>query len=189
MEHNKLCNYNWWRWQQKFNLFCYWVSCGNYSCWLLVLSTSHSEVDIAILALYCIKTVANLLRGPPGISDWSHAVISKSLLNAAGPAPAHLSSEIIVCLACCPTPEIKSQLDRTVLSLTVTMTETWSSHYWSADRSYLRSRFVLQHSSLIHSHRVECAIYVWDFQYNVYKMYICNSHSSISFFNWGHLSC
>ncbi len=128
-------------------------------------------------------------QGSPGISDWSHAVISKSLLNAAGPAPAHLSSEIIVCLACCPTPEIKSQLDRTVLSLTVTMTETWSSHYWSADRSYLRSRFVLQHSSLIHSHRVECAIYVWDFQYNVYKMYICNSHSSISFFNWGHLSC
>ncbi len=121
-----------------------------------------------------MKTVANLLRGPPGISDWSHAVISKSLLNAAGPAPAHLSSEIIVCLACCPTPEIKSQLYRTVLSLTVTMTETWSTHYWSADRSYLRSRFVLQHSSLIHSHRVECAIYVWDFQYNVYKMYICN---------------
>ncbi len=136
MEHNKLCNYNWWRWQQKFQLFCYWVSCGNYSCWLLVLSTSHSEVDIAILALYCMKTVANLLRGPPGISDWSHAVISKSLLNAAGPAPAHLSSEIIVCLACCPTPEIKSQLDRTVLSLTVTMT-------WDMKLSLLKCRQIL----------------------------------------------
>ncbi len=138
MEHIKLCKYNWWKWQQKRKLFCYWVSCGNYSCWLLVLSTSHSEVDIAIPAIYCMKTVANLLRGPPGIGDWSYAFISKSLLNAAGPAPPHLSSKIMVCLACCPTPEIKSQLDRTALSLTVTMTETWNSHYWSADRPYLR---------------------------------------------------
>lgn len=144
---------------EKSKWFCNWVLCGNNSSWLLVLSTSHSEVDIAIPAKHCMKTVADPLRGPPGIGDWSHAVISESLLNAAGPAPPHLSSEIMVCLACCPTPEIKSLLDRTALFLTVTMTETWSSHYWSADRlfgDYLRSRFTLQHSSLIHSHCDEC---------------------------------
>lgn len=36
---------------------------------VISLSTSHSEVDIAIPAIYCLKTVANLLRGPPGIGD------------------------------------------------------------------------------------------------------------------------
>lgn len=38
---------------------------------LLVISFVylHSELDIAIPAIYCMKTVANLLRGPPGIGD------------------------------------------------------------------------------------------------------------------------
>lgn len=114
--------------------------------------------------IYCMKTVVNLFRGPPGISDWSHAVISKSLLNAAGPDSPHLSSKIMVCLACCPTPEIKSQLDRTALYLTITMTKTWSSQYWSADRPWdlCGAHFLFYNTSFWHTHTLLTVQYILD---------------------------